>query len=101
MFHKVQFSAPALTMGAARLERAGRVAFGICLAPLASSAWAGADPPVTVAAAEAQPLIAQVKRVVEAMQYLGSPLSAVDERSLEAAVRKPDAAAAWDTLQQI
>jgi len=98
---KVQISAAALMTGAARLERAVRVAFCFCLAPLACSVWAGPDAPGIGAPVEAQPLIAQAKRVVEAMRYLGSPLSAVDEQSLDAAFRMPDAAAAGETLRRI
>ena len=33
---------------------------------------------------ELQPLVAQVRRVIEATDYLGSPLSAADKKTLDA-----------------
>jgi hypothetical protein len=98
---KVQSSTPALRTAKARTARAIRAAFGACVALLACSAWPGPDPAGAGAPAEAQPLIAQVKRVVEAMRYLGSPLSAGDEQVIEAALRKPDGAAASESVQRI
>src|SRR5262245_8371885 len=39
---------------------------------------------------ELQPLIAQVKRLVEAMDYLGVPISDPDKQALDRAIRKTD-----------
>ena len=37
---------------------------------------------------ELQPLVAHVRRVIEAAEYLGSPLSAADLRDMESVVRR-------------
>ena len=37
---------------------------------------------------ELQPLVAQVRRVIEASDYLGSPFSAADRKALEAAEKE-------------
>lgn len=50
---------------------------------------------------EAQPLIAQVKRVVEAMDYLGEPFSSDERRQLEAAYDEADASRAVTTIQSV
>ena len=50
---------------------------------------------------ELQPLAAQVRRVIEATEYLGSPLSAADKRRLEAAFGQADAAAAVGEIQRV
>jgi hypothetical protein len=42
---------------------------------------------------EPQPFIAQVKRLIEAREYLGSPFSAADKRALDEAMAQSDAAA--------
>lgn len=55
---------------------------GVCLLP---GCLAADDFPV-VAAVEAQPLKAQVRRVVEAMDYLGFPLAAEERAKLDAAL---------------
>jgi hypothetical protein len=48
-----------------------------------------------------QPLAAQVKRVVEALDYLGSPLPAGERQELETAMASADSAAAAETIQRI
>jgi hypothetical protein len=50
---------------------------------------------------ELQPLVAQVKRLIEAMDYLGAPLKSGDKQSLEKAINDPDAARARRTIQDI
>src|SRR5256885_4374781 len=50
---------------------------------------------------ELQPLIAQVKRVIEATDYLGSPLSAADKKTLEAAFKKSGADEAGEAIQRV
>src|SRR6266850_3938408 len=42
---------------------------------------------------EPQPFIAQVKRLIEASEYLGSPFSAADKNALDLAMQQTDAAA--------
>jgi hypothetical protein len=67
-----------------------------------SSAY-GADPrdlPL-VTGVEPQPLAAQIKRLVEALDYLGAPLSSSERQALEAASSKSDAAAAVADIQKI
>jgi len=50
---------------------------------------------------ELQPLVAQVRRVLEATDYLGSPLSAADRKTLEAAFKKSDADGASEAIQRV
>ena len=50
---------------------------------------------------EAQPLIAQVKRVIEAMDYLGAPISAADKQALQNAINQTDAALAVAEIQNV
>ena len=54
-----------------------------------------------LAAVEVQPLSAQVKRLVEAMEYLGEPFSAMERERLEAAANLNDQAAAIEETQRI
>jgi hypothetical protein len=49
---------------------------------------------------ELQPLVAQVRRVIEATDYLGTPLSAADKAALDTAFQKPDADEAGETIQR-
>src|SRR6185295_10922576 len=50
---------------------------------------------------ELQPLIAQVKRVIEATDYLGSPVSAADKQALETAFKQSDADEAGEAIQRV
>jgi hypothetical protein len=50
---------------------------------------------------ELQPLIAQVKRVLEATDYLGTPVSASDKQALEAAFKQTDADEASEAIQRV
>jgi hypothetical protein len=70
----------------------GRTLAVICAAAPCRAAETG--PPVPVAA---QPLAANVTRLVEALDFLGTPLPAKVKQSLAEAARKPDA----DRLQQV
>ncbi len=51
-----------------------------------------AQQPAKVEQVELQPLVAQVKRLVEATDYLGAPLSVADKQALEKAFIEPDVA---------
>src|SRR5207247_10162059 len=51
--------------------------------------------------AELQPLVAQVRRVIEATDYLGSPLSPADKKRLEAAFKKSGAEEAGEAIQRV
>jgi hypothetical protein len=50
---------------------------------------------------EIQPLSAQVTRLLEAMEYLGEPLSPTDRETLTKAMHDTDAARATATIQQV
>jgi hypothetical protein len=66
------------------------------------SATRAAEPPALpiVKNVELQPLIAQVKRVIEATDYLGIPLSGADRQTLEAAFKKSDSDEASELIQR-
>jgi len=50
---------------------------------------------------ELQPLVAQVRRVMEATDYLGAPLSPADKQALETAFQQADADEAGQTIQRV
>ncbi|HJQ24325.1 MAG TPA: CehA/McbA family metallohydrolase [Blastocatellia bacterium] len=50
---------------------------------------------------ELQPLAAQVRRVVEAMDYLGSPLAASDRQALDQALNEADADRGINAIQSV
>ena len=50
---------------------------------------------------ERQPLVAQVKRLAEALDYLGVPLSNADRTALDAAGNEMDSAAAAASIQKV
>src|SRR5689334_16489712 len=50
---------------------------------------------------EFQPLAAQVKRVVEALDFLGAPLSSEERGALDTALANTDAAAGCASIQQV
>ena len=50
---------------------------------------------------EMQPLIAQVKRLLEATEYLGMPLAAQDKAAVQAALRVTDANVAGEAIQSV
>jgi hypothetical protein len=54
-----------------------------------------------LAAAEIQPLIAQVRRLVDAMEYLGEPFTAADQERINAAASMTDGSRALDEIQKI
>jgi hypothetical protein len=58
-----------------------------------------AQQPGKVEQVELQPLVAQVKRLVEAMDYLGAPLSVSDKGALEKAMSESDTAQARRAIQ--
>ncbi|MEO8425801.1 MAG: hypothetical protein ABI651_01685, partial [Verrucomicrobiota bacterium] len=61
-----------------------------------------AEPPALpiVRNVELQPFIAQVKRVIEATDFLGVPLSAADRQALEAAFKNSDSDGASEAIQR-
>src|SRR5579862_2904233 len=50
---------------------------------------------------ELQPLVAQVKRVIEGLDYLGAPLSTEERQQLDGAMANTDSAAAVAAIQQV
>src|SRR5438045_6255667 len=62
-----------------------------------------ADPPVLpiVRGIELQPLVAQVRRAIEAADFLGSPISASDKAVLDAAFQKPGGDEAGEAIQRV
>ncbi len=50
---------------------------------------------------ELQPITAQVKRLIEAMDYLGAPLNAADKQTLDKAINDTDAPRARRTIQDV
>jgi len=54
-----------------------------------------------VAGVEAQPVKAHAKRLAEALDYLGEPLSAEQKKQLDAAVNNPDDAKAIEAIQKV
>ena len=83
-------------------RKAARRAFlgcGLACGLAAASGVAGKLP--VVRGVDAQALIAQARRVVDAEAELGSPLAADDLQALKAAFGQADAAAASDTVQRI
>jgi hypothetical protein len=67
---------------------------------LLSSTWA-ARGVSKVEQVEFQPLAAQVKRLVEALNFLGAPLRRNDELTLEKALKETDAARATREIQNV
>src|SRR5688572_17843603 len=54
-----------------------------------------------LATVQVQPLAAQVRRLIDAMAYLGEPFSDADRKRLEAAANLSDEARAVDEIQRI
>jgi hypothetical protein len=68
-----------------------------CMSSLSLVAWE--RPPVEQV--ELQPLVAQVRRIVEAMDYLGEPFSLADKQALEHAADDENEARALLTIQNV
>jgi hypothetical protein len=73
------------------------VALVLLLAPVVGSAPKTGEDSVV----EVQPLVAQVKRLVETMDYLGEPFAPADKQALERAGEGTDAGHAVETIQNI
>jgi hypothetical protein len=69
----------------------------ICMSSLSLVAW---ERPM-VEQVELQPLVAQVRRIVEAMDYLGEPFSLTDKQALEHAADDENEARALLTIQNV
>jgi len=63
------------------------------------SAPGAAQQPAPLAPVELQPLAAQIKRLIETLDYLGAPLNSSDRQALEQALNETDAAWANRAVQ--
>jgi hypothetical protein len=72
----------------------------LVLLPLAGPPVSAADLPL-VTNVDWQPLSAQVKRLIEATEYLGSPFSAADKTAVDAAMKESEPAKAVEKLQAV
>jgi hypothetical protein len=84
----------------------GRSSAALCLAlvlAVPACLMAASEPPLlpVVSGVELQPLIAQVKRVTEALESLGVPLSQLERRSLDSAFSMTDEDQAGAEIQRI
>ncbi len=83
--------------------RSSSSAMSATLASLLGVLWFGLAPagaaelPV-VAGVEAQPFVAQIRRVLEASDYIGSPINAAERQTLEQALASGDVAKAQQVL---
>jgi len=68
---------------------------------VASVVFAGGARRGEDAGIEVQPLVAQVRRLVEALEYLGEPFSAAERQSLERAFEQEDAARALAGIREV
>src|SRR3954468_20149056 len=79
------------------------LAFKCSMIPLIIVCFAGSafGKSGTAQQVELQPLIAQARRVVEALEFLGEPLSVEDKAEIERAAEDPDTARAAITIQNV
>src|SRR2546427_8963124 len=75
-------------------------AIALCAGLLASAVLCRAAELEAVIPVAAQPLSANVKRLVEALDFLGAPLSEEVKKSLAEAARKPDAVRLQEVLDE-
>ncbi len=73
----------------------------LLLGSAAASLAEEAAPLPIVKDVQRQPLVAQVRRLVEAIDYLGVPLREVDRSALDAALKQMDAAACAAAIQKV
>jgi hypothetical protein len=57
--------------------------------------------PTRATSVEMQPLAAQVRRLIDALDYIGAPLAADDRQAIEAAMRETDQARATGAIEQV
>src|SRR5262245_4337048 len=73
----------------------------LCLISILVTASLAAQQSVKIEQVDLQPLIAQVKRILETMDYLGEPLSPADKQTLEKAFSESDAGRARAAIQDV
>jgi len=69
--------------------------------PLAKELAAATSAVIAFPALQAQPLLSQVRRLVDAMEYLGEPFSQAERERLDAAAHLSDPARAIEEIQQV
>ncbi len=79
---------------------ASRLCLGLTVLLFSINSAFAAEPPV-ITGVERQPLTAQVRRLLSATEYLGSPLPATDRAAIDAAINETDAVVAVRQLQQV
>jgi hypothetical protein len=79
--------------------KASPLAIGLCALILELSSLSAAIPVVPVP--EFQPFAAQIKRVVEALEIVGAPLSEAENQTLSAALTEKDTIAAAKNIQAV
>jgi len=90
-----------LGSGRSRIRRLIRKPGALLFALMLLSATPIAQELPRVMKVELQPLAAQARRLVEAMDYLGAPLSLADKQALEKAAGESDAARAVAEIQTV
>lgn len=83
----------------ASLPRPRAIAF--CFVLILLSAPVAAQQPAQLAPIDLQPLAAQVRRLIETLDYLGAPLDPVDKQALERAANATDAGWANRAVQDV
>jgi hypothetical protein len=78
----------------------GTIALAFCLA-IGLPSGSSADELAIVGKVEAQPFKAQAKRVAEALQYLGEPLTNYERAALDAAIADTDSDASVKSIQKV
>jgi hypothetical protein len=74
---------------------------GAVLVPFAEDIVVASSASIALPALQSQPLLSQVRRLVDAMEYLGEPLSAAERERLDAAANQSDRARAIEDVQQV
>jgi len=82
------------------MSRPCRIAIVLCLLSF-STILSAAEPLPIVTDVELQPLAAGAKRVAQALEFAGAPLSAAQQAALDKAVANPDKAAASRQIQEV
>jgi hypothetical protein len=80
---------------------ASRLCLGLTVLLFSITMAFAAEPPPIITGIERQPLTAQVRRLLSATEYLGSPLPATDRAAIDAAINETDAVVAVRKLQQV
>src|SRR6266545_371015 len=89
--------------GVAMLAMALACASAASLTRCAGESAATGEPAASAAATrvELQPLAAQVRRLLETLDYIGAPLAAGDRRAVEAAIEKGDGAQSTGAVERV